>query len=153
MRSKLNEYPRTPGEQICRNHFASSFSIVVKFRAHSNIRFTLLNVSDENGDEFSIVIDMIGSSVILRFGDCTIHQLELPFGTDNGINVGQWHRLGVAVDPEFIVLFKDCENVHIQRYNNSDCRVVCDESVEFGVLEAEYNVMLLSLLSLTLFKC
>lgn len=137
--AEVNEYPRTPGEQICRNHFASSFSIVAKFRAHDNMTFTLLNISDDAGDEFSIMIDMINSLVVIAFGDCRILRLELPFGTNNRINVNEWHHIGVAVDPDFIALYKDCENAYTYRIQ-SDCRVVCDESVEIGVLESQHTV-------------
>lgn len=139
VRSELDEYPRTPGEQICRSHFAASFSIVLKFRPHNNMSFTLLNISDETGDKFSIVIDMINSLVVVAFGDCRILRLEIPLGRDNGINVGEWHRIGVAVDPDFIALYKDCENAYTYRID-SDCRVICDESVEIGVLESKDSV-------------
>ena len=137
---QINEYPRTPGEQICRDHFYSRFSILVKFRAEERMRFTLLNISDESGDKFSVVIDMIENSVTVAFSDCEILQLELPLQESNRINVGQWHRIGVAVDPDFIALYKDCENVYTYPYR-SNCTVVCDESIELGVLEGKHNVM------------
>ena len=140
VRSEINEYPRTPGEQICRNHFYSSFSILVKFRALNTIRFTLLNISDGDGDEFSIVIDMIGNSVTVVFSDCEILQLDLPLPVNNGFHERQWHRIGVAIDPRFIALYKDCKNVYTYPYQSS-CTVVCDESIELGVLEAKTNVM------------
>lgn len=139
VRSELNEYPRTPGEQLCRNHFAASFSILLKFQAHNNMSFTLLNISDETGDKFSIAIDMINSEIVVAFSDCKIMRLEIPLGRDDQINVGEWHRIGIAVDPGFIALYKDCENTSIHTIE-SDCRVVCDESVEIGVLESEDSV-------------
>ena len=45
-----------------------------------------------------------------------------------------------AVDLDFIALYKDCENVYTYPYQ-SNCTVVCDETIELGVLEAKHNVM------------
>ena len=140
VRGEINEYPKTPGEQICSGHFSSKFSIVVKFRAYNNMRFTLLNISDDNcySDKFSIVIDLINNSVTMAFSDCDISQIEVPL--NSRINVGQWHRIGVAVNLDFIAFYKDCDNVHTHSCK-MNCRVVCDESVELGVLEGQHNVM------------
>ena len=140
MKSQLNEYPRTAGEQICQSHFASSFSILLKFRAYDNFRFTVLNISDIDGETlFSIEINMRSNNITLTFGDeCIYSQVDIPV-PNNRFSVGVWHRIGVAVDPGFIALYKDCEQVTTVR-NASRCTVRCDETVEVGVLEAETNV-------------
>ena len=143
VRADMNEYSRTPGEQLCRGHFASSFSIIFKFRAEELHRFTLLNISNEtDGEEkFSVVVDMNSNRIILAFSDCRISSLELPLGKNVTLQTGRWHRLGIAVDPSYISVYGDCVNV--QKYTiNSGCTVPCDESIEVGVLESPVNVTL-----------
>lgn len=138
VRSELNEYPSTPGEEICRTDFASKFSILFKFRPHDYFRFTILSISDANGDIFSVAIDMIDNSVIVSFSGCNIIQLDLPLGRDR-ITVGDWHRIGLSVDPGVFNLYLDCEKVftHIHEHN---CRVICDETVNVTVLQSSENV-------------
>lgn len=141
VRSELNEYPRTPGEQICYGHYASSFSVLVKFRAHNRFRFTILNIASTTDGEtlFSIEVNMYYNNLTLTFGDnCTYSQVDIPL-PDNRFSVGEWHRIGVAVDPEFISLYKDCVEVTTVR-GAAGCTVRCDESVDIGVLESETNV-------------
>ena len=140
VKAQLNEYPPTPGEQICRGNFLSRFSILFKFRAHNNLRFTLLNISNSDGDIFSVVIDMISDSIIVAFADCRILQLDLPLG-GRELNVGTWHRIGLAVDPGFIAVYKDCEVAYTYRLEHS-CRVPCDRCLDIGVLEGQHDVIL-----------
>ena len=143
VRSELNEYyPRLSGDQICRgNHFASNFSILFKFKAEERLRFTLLNISDGSGYEFSVVIDMIQNSVPLAVRDGTTLQVIIPLGDNNPIETGVWHRLAIAVDQSFIVVYLDCNQVHTHLFV-SGCTVVCDETVEIGMLESEFTVIL-----------
>ena len=139
VRSELNEYPKTPGELICQDHFASNFSILVKFKADEKYRFTLLNITNENGDRFSIVINMNLSQVILSFSGCQILQLNMPLGTD-ALQADTWHRIAVAVDLSFIAVYLDCSIAYMYPFV-SGCTVPCDSSVEMGVLESPKNVM------------
>ena len=142
VRSQLNEYPRTPGEYICRGpHFASNFSILFKFKTEESLRFTLLNISDDSSVKFSVVIDMIQNSITLTFSDCNIMEVTLPLGSTNRLQTGQWHRIGVAVDLSFLVVYVDCQQAYTYPIN-SGCTVVCDETVEIGVLEGANNVIL-----------
>jgi hypothetical protein len=140
VQSELNEYyPRPSGDQICQGrHFASNFSILFKFKAEERLRFTLLNISDESGDKFSVVIDMIQNSVTLAFSDCRTLQVIIPLGDTNPLQTGVWHRLAIAVDLSFIVVYLDCNQVHTHVFV-SDCTVVCDETVEIGMLESEFT--------------
>ena len=143
VRSKLNEYPRTPGAQVCRGHFASNFSILLKFKAEERLRFTLLDISEEGSENFTVEIDMIQNRINLKFSNCRILQLSIPLATQYQLQTGVWHRIGIAVDLSFIAVYLDCTVVYKQPYV-SGCTVVCDETIEVGVLEStSANVILL----------
>lgn len=128
---QLNDYQRTPGEDVCRSDFSSKFSILVKFRPQKRMRFTLLNITDS----FSVVIDTIQNNITLDFVGCST--LTLPIGRSRLDN--SWHRIAVAVDPDFVALYVDCVPVYTYQYDTR-CRVKCNECFEVGVLEGATNV-------------
>ena len=134
VRSELNEYPATPGYQVFNAdpNFASKFSIVFKFNPADQYRFTLLNVSDANGDGFSIVIDMIANVMNVTFADCEINSIQLPLNLSD-LEAQQWHRIALAVDPSYFSLYVDCYNVYKYPIEHN-CTVSCGSHI--SVLKA-----------------
>lgn len=137
MRANLSSNWKTPGEVICRHDFLESFSILLKFRATSRTSsFTLLNITTDGGTEFSIVVDLKGSALIVEFGeDCEVLESVLSFEPIN-VESSQWHRLALAVNPSHITLYQDCEKSNTFTFRRAQtCRITCDETVTVGVLE------------------
>ena len=120
--------------------YASRFSILVKFRPIDKTqRFTLLNISDDEGVEFSVVIDIAASTVSVSFRDCM--RFVLPLRTPITPESNKWHRIALEWGLEHVNLYQDCEPVFPMILNaTTNCRVVCDETMQIGVLEAESEV-------------
>lgn len=138
-RSELNEYNKTDGALICRDHFASNFSILFKFKAEDLYRFTVVNMTNkEGGVVFSLAIDMVANVVTVKFDNCSIISLALPVGI-NRLQSETWHRISVAIDQSFIALYVDCSRVYTYPIQ-SGCTVICDETVEISVLESYSEV-------------
>lgn len=144
IRATLDGYPKVAGERICRDHYADSFSILLKLKPNSeslltsqSFRVTLLNITLDGTVEFALAIEYAGSRsrFIVMFGNCEISEVHLPFDPIN-LNLNEWHQFALAVTPGHIDLYQDCRRQFSIPFDGGiDCRVVCDERVEIGVLE------------------
>ena len=116
---------------------------MIKFRPIDKTqRFTLLNISDDEGVEFSVVIDIAASIVSVSFRDCQMMRMDLPLRTPITLENDKWHRIALEWGVEHVKLYQDCVPVYSMIFNDTNCRVVCDETMQIGVMEAESEVKL-----------
>ena len=126
----------TPGRDICRGDYHSTFSVLMKFRLDSeSYAVTFLNISGSDGPNFVITLDQCTSSLHVTFNrECPFSRQQLFFRPEY-MRRNQWNRMSITVAEDYIAFYVNCRLADLVEFNTSQCRVQCNDETTVSILQ------------------